>query len=136
MEKINVVLFDECDKDREKLYSLLLGFDFVDIIGNTNSLKNALELVDNLEPNILFLAVKANDLNAFKFLEKIKKQPTIVFSSDNEANIETFKNASLLYLKKPYTLIAVQQLLNNFQKMHQQLASKMQGLLGKLKLDD
>lgn len=136
MEKINVVLFDECDKDREKLYSLLLGFEFVDIIGSTNSLKNALDLVNNLEPNILFLAVKADDLNAFKFLEKIKKQPTIVFSSDSGANIETFKNASLLYLKKPYTLIAIQQLLNNFQKMHQQLASKMQGLLGKLKLDD
>ncbi|HET8828265.1 MAG TPA: hypothetical protein VFM79_02940 [Pelobium sp.] len=136
MEKINVVLLDECDKDREKLYSLLQGFEFVDIIGSTNSLKKALDLINNLEPNILFLAVKADDLNAFKFLEKIKKQPTIVFSSDSEANIETFKNASLLYLKKPYTLMAVQQLLNNYQKTHQQLANKMQGLLGKLKFEE
>lgn len=136
MEKINVVLLDECDKDREKLSALLNEFDFVEIVGNTNSLNNAVDLINNLEPQLLFLGVKDDEANAFGILEKIKKQPTIIFSTDHPESLKTFEKANLRCLKKPYTLNDLKQLLNNFQQTHQQLATKMQGLLGKLKFDD
>lgn len=136
MEKINVVLLDESDKDREKLTVLLNEFDFVNVVGNTNNPKDALRLIDALEPQLLFLGIKADNIDAFKLLEKVKKQPTIVFSTDHTETIKTFEAASLRYVKKPYSLDSLQQLLISYQETHQQLAIKMQGLLNKLKFDD
>ncbi len=135
MEKTTCIILDENEKDRLDLTEVLKQFDFLQVIANIGNAKDGLVLINDLEPNLLFLGFKADDSNTFKFLEKIKKQPTIVFSTNNNADIEIFETANLLYLKKPYSLNAVQQLLNDFRKTHQQLAQKMQGLLGKLKFD-
>ncbi len=136
MEKTTCLLIDESDQDSGKLTTLLAAVDSIKIIGNTNSYKEGLILVNDLEPNILFLAVKGDGSSAFKLLEKIKKQPTIIFLADNDANLKTFEANRLHFLKKPIAAKDLSQLLNSFQKTHQQLANKMQGLLGKLKLED
>ena len=136
MEKITCILIESNEKDGEKLIALLNEISSVEIVGATTNTKDGLVLVNDLEPNLLFLAVKPDDLATFKFLEKIKKQPTIVFLVNDEASIKTFQTNQLHYLKKPFKPNDVKQLLTDFQKTHQQLGAKMQGLLGKLKLED
>ena len=136
MEKLTCILIEESDSDLEKLKSLLEKTGLTTVIGTTKSTKTALDLVKTFEPNILFLVVKTNDLNAFKFIDKIEKQPTIVFLTDNDEVTKTFEVNRLNYLKKPFILSDVERLLQNFQSTHQQIANKMQGLLSKLKLED
>lgn len=136
MEKITCVIIESNEKDSEKLTLQLSETNSVAIVGATKNTKDGLVLVNDLEPNLLFLAVKADDVTAFKFLEKIKKQPTIVFLTDSETNSQTFEANGLRYLKKPFKSDDVKQLLMDFQKTHQQLGAKMQGLLGKLKFED
>lgn len=136
MEKTTCILYNEFDADRQNLAALLREFDFIEIVSQSNNLKKSLALVNELEPNLFFLAIKANESNAFQVLEKIKKQPTIVFISNDKAHIEMFEQNQFHYLTTPFKLTDIQKLLRNFQKTHQQLAVKMQGLLGKLKLED
>lgn len=136
MEKLTCIIIDQNDKDREKLAQFLTEAGSAEIIARTSNTKDGLVLVNDLEPNLLFLAVKSDDTTAFKFLEKIKKQPTIIFLTDNEASAKTFETNKLHYLKKPIASGDVSQLLTAFQKTHQQIAVKMQGLLGKLKFED
>ena len=136
MEKITCVIIESNEKDSEKLTLQLSETNSVAIVGATKNTKDGLVLVNDLGPNLLFLAVKADDVTAFKFLEKIKKQPTIVFLVNDEASIKTFQTNQLRYLKKPLKSNDVKQLLMDFQKTHQQLGTKMQGLLGKLKFED
>ncbi|HTN21967.1 MAG TPA: hypothetical protein VL125_15915 [Pelobium sp.] len=136
MEKITCVIIESNEKDSEKLTLQLSETNSVAIVGATKNTKDGLVLVNDLEPNLLFLAVKSDDVTAFKFLEKIKKQPTIVFLTDSETNSQTFEANGLRYLKKPLKSNDVKQLLTDFQKTHQQLGVKMQGLLAKLKFGD
>ncbi|WP_161603003.1 LytR/AlgR family response regulator transcription factor [Pedobacter arcticus] len=136
MEKTTCLLLDESEKDRASLISLLKAIDFVEIVGSTNNFKEGLTLVNELEPNLLFLDVKGDGAAAYKFIEKIKKQPTIVFLTDDDANVKTFSANRLHYLKKPVTAEGLTFLLNSFQQTHQQLADKMKGLLGQLKLEN
>jgi DNA-binding LytR/AlgR family response regulator len=136
MEKTTCILIGQNEKDVEKLITLLNEINSVEVVGAADNTKDGLLLVNDLEPNLLFLAVKADDLTSFKFLEKIKKQPTIVFLVNDEASIKTFQTNQLRYLKKPFKSDDVKQLLMDFQKTHQQLGTKMQGLLGKLKFED
>ena len=136
MEKTTCLLLDESDQDRTNLSSLLKAIDFVEIVGSANNFKEGLILVNDLEPNLLFLAIKGDGAPAFKFIEKIKKQPTIIFLTNDDENAKTFKANRLPYLEKPVTAKSLVQVVNSFQQTHQQLATKMKGLLGKLKLED
>lgn len=136
MEKFTCILIDENNQDRERLTTLLKENNLIEIIGSNHHAKEGLDLVNELEPNFLFFAVKNDDSNAFKLLEKIRKQPTIVFLTDNQDAVKSFETNKLHYLRKPFKPSDVQQLLLAFQKTHHQIASKMQGILAKLKLED
>lgn len=135
MANFTGIIIDENTNDAERLVALLKQTNEVEVVGTANNFKTGLELLDNLEPNLLFLAVKNNDPNAFKFIEKVKKQPTIIFVTDDNESSNSFVANKLYCLKKPLTILGIQQLMGTLLKTHQQIALKMQGLLGKLKLE-
>ncbi|HEX7365597.1 MAG TPA: hypothetical protein VF273_00795 [Pelobium sp.] len=136
MEKITCVLYNPFDIERQNLVLLLASIDFIELIGQSSNLEDCIDLNNNLEPQLLFIAVKPNQNHAFKVLEKLKKQPTIIFIIDDETAIEAPANGSFYYLNTPVKLPDVQNVLKNFTKTHRQLADKMQGLLNKLKFND
>nr|WP_294898371.1 response regulator [uncultured Pedobacter sp.] len=136
MEKFTCIIIDEELKESENLSDILTQNDFVKVLATVTNVKEGLSLVNDKEPNLLFLAVKGDDLSALKFIEKIKKQPTIIFLTNNNDSVKTFEVNKLHYLKKPLKATEIQQLIASLQKTHQQIALKMQGLLGKLKFED
>ena len=137
MENITYIIIEDDAKESAKLVELLNQIENTKALGTTANVKDAISLLNNLEPNLLFLSLKGDDLSAFKTLEKIKKQPTIVlFVNKTSANIATFEANGLNYLTKPITKENLETLFAKLNKPHNQLAQKMQGLLGKLKFED
>ena len=135
MEKTTYLIIDESDQDREALTKLINSLTTMELTESTNSFKNGLALVNQLEPNILFIAVKGDGANAFNFLEKLKKQPTIIFLADTDY-AKTFETNKLNYITKPVKSKDLEAVLSNINKNHQQIANKMQGLMGKLKFEE
>ena len=137
MEKLTCIIIDEDQQDGAKLAQFLNKGENTEVIGNTSNFKEGVVLANQLEPNILFLSLKGDDLSAFKTLEKIKKQPTMVLIvNKTSSNVSTFEANGLNYLTKPIAEKDLQSLFAKLNQTHNQLAQKMQGLLGKLKFED
>ncbi|MFC5284199.1 response regulator [Pedobacter alpinus] len=137
MEKFSCLIIEENTKDVLQLSEILNSFKYLEIIGNTENVKEGLNLLNTLEPQILFLNFQLNNTNKSQLLEKVKKQPTIFFIIDDDH--ETKKNFELngfKYIVKPYHQTQIKQALDSIMQTHNQLATKMQSLLGKLKFED
>lgn len=135
MEKYTCLIIEENTEDTNQLKELISSYNFLEIIGATQNLKEGLNLLNLLEPQILFLNFELNTANKSQLLEKVKKQPTIFFLIDDLAETKkTFEENGFRYIVKPFNQTQIKQSLTNFMQTHQQLATKMQALMGKLKL--
>lgn len=136
IEKYSCFILEENQKDASILLEILKDYNFLEIIGNTQNLKEGLTQLNALEPQILFLNFQSNHANKSELLKKVHKQPTILFIIDNDSEIfKNFKLNDLKYIVKPYQQSQITLVLESFMQTHQQLATKMQTLLGKLKFD-
>ncbi len=137
MRYFTCIIIEEDATESARLKDLITQIGNTEVIGTTTTIKHAINLLNDLEPNLMFLSLNGDDLSAFKTLEKIKKQPTIVLIvNKTSANVSTFEANGLNYLTKPITEKDLQSLFAKLNQTHNQLAQKMQGLLGKLKFED
>jgi len=137
MRNFSCIIIEECTEESIRLKDLITQTQNTEVVGTVANINDAINLLNTLEPNLLFASVKGDDLSIFKLLEKVKKQPTIVLIVDKTCiNIATFKANGLNYLTKPVEEKDLKSLFTKLNQTHNQLAQKMQGLLGKLKLED
>ncbi len=135
MEIQTAIIFDATDADRDSLSQFLLDYS-IKTVGSSNNLIEILDIINLKEPNILFLAGSPADTGIAKLLEKIKKQPTLVFLIHEDADIiKMLMGNNLLFLTLPIKPAELKTLLLKYQTTHLQLAQKMQLVLGKLKLE-
>lgn len=123
-------------KDIDDLMQLISERKQIQVLAETDDLKNATQLIDSLEPQLVFLSALSS-LNGFDILTKLKKQPTIIFLIENDpSTIQTFEKNKLHYLTKPYKKEALNDKVAYLQKTHQQLSQQMKNLLGKISFND
>jgi two-component system LytT family response regulator len=75
----------------------------VKIIGEADSVENAINQIEELKPNLLFLDVELKDGTGFDILKRVsyKKFVTIFISAHNHYSIQAFKFSAVDYLLKP-----------------------------------
>lgn len=75
----------------------------VEVIGESVSVRDALEKVNLLQPDLIFLDIKLLDGTAFEFLEKSKNQnfKVIFITSYDTYAIKAIKTGAIDYLLKP-----------------------------------
>ena len=102
---IKAILIDDEAHIREDIKEKIVS-DFIDdiaIVGEANSVKSALETVNKLKPNLVFLDIDLGDGNAFELLEQLEnKDFDIIFITgfDDHA-IKAIKVGALDYILKP-----------------------------------
>lgn len=118
--KIRTLLID----DEELARSLVKSFVQIDsdfeVIGEASDGFEALKLINNLHPDLIFLDIQMPKLTGLELLELIPDPPIVVFSTAyDQYAIEAFEKNAIDYLLKPFSR-------DRFQKALQKVKEKIE----------
>ncbi len=104
---MNVVIIEDEDNSREFLSNAIKKFvPEVTIIGEASNVKNAIEIINNLKPQLLFMDIELPDGSGFTILEKIDdKNINVIFTTafENYA-LKAYRYSAVDYLLKPLSI--------------------------------
>src|SRR6266496_1497252 len=76
--------------------------DVVEIIAEADNGKDAIEKIERLKPDLIFLDIQMPDLSGFEVIEQLTERPNIIFTTAYEQYaIKAFETFSIDYLLKP-----------------------------------
>jgi two-component system LytT family response regulator len=99
---MNALIIDDSELARKELRHLLKSFDEIKIIGEAENAENALALIDEKKPELIFLDIQMPDKDGFQLLEELVDLPEVIFTTAfNEYAMKAFDHNALDYLQKP-----------------------------------
>ena len=102
MNTYSIILIDDEQAAHFALQNLLKDYENLKLIGQAYSGKQAIELINNLKPDLIFLDIHMQDMDGFEVLKHLTCQPYIVFcTAYDQYAIEAFRQNSIDYLLKP-----------------------------------
>lgn len=102
--KIKTIIIDDEKQARNSLISDLRKYTAkIEIIGEADSVENAVKLIDSNHPNLIFLDINLGDGSGFNVLEKcsFKNFKVIFVTAYDQYAIKAFKVSALDFLLKP-----------------------------------
>ena len=121
-----VLICDDEDDARKLILQYMADYPQLQVIKECVNGPEAVNAIDSLEPNIIFLDIQMPGLSGFQVLQNIVHVPQIIFSTafDNYA-LKAFDNNAVDYLLKPYTRQRFGQAVN---KLLLNTAKNMEGI--------
>jgi two-component system LytT family response regulator len=100
--KLTAIIVDDERLARRELRSLLAEFAEISIVGEAENLTEAVNLIQNQKPDVIFLDIQLQNENGFDLLEKVEKDFKLIFvTAFDEFAIRAFEINALDYLLKP-----------------------------------
>lgn len=131
------IIDDEVDAV-ENVKILLQAYPYVEVVGfNTNSVQ-AVEEIQQLEPDLLFVDIQMPEIDGFDLIERVSKtaNPYIIFTTAyDQFALKAFEKNAIDYLLKPYSEERFEKALNrakeaieksNVQQLYLQIDSLLQ----------
>lgn len=88
----------------ERLKGLLAGNEEVDVIGEARNGLQAIDMIDELRPELIFLDIHMPGANGFEVLERITHKPMVIFmTAYDEFALKAFDANAIDYILKPST---------------------------------
>jgi len=137
---INTVIVDDERPARDELAYLLKGFPEVNVVAQGKNGLEAVALIKEHEPDLVFLDVQMPGLDGFgvikKLVERKLRVPQIVFATafDNYA-IQAFEVNAVDYVLKPFEKGRIAKAVNRAKKMveaHTSPVERLETLVGQL----
>src|SRR5213075_922126 len=105
--QINTIIVDDEKPAREELAYLLKGFPEINVIGQGRNGVDAVNLIKEHAPDLVFLDVQMPGLDGFGVLKKLMDKkvslPQIVFATAfDQYAVKTFGVNAVNYLQKPF----------------------------------
>lgn len=98
----SVILVDDEQAAHYAMQSLFRKYDEINLIGQAYNGRQAIEKINSLRPDLIFLDIQMPDMNGFEVLKHLAYQPYIVFcTAYDQYAIEAFNQNSIDYLLKP-----------------------------------
>lgn len=104
-DRIRAFLVEDEPLAREKLRTMLRKDSEIEIVGEAANGKQAVEGIEQHQPDLLFLDVQIPGMDGFRVLEtlKVEKLPVIIFvTAYNQYALKAFEFYALDYLLKPF----------------------------------
>lgn len=99
---MRVVIVDDERLARQELKSMLATYPGIDIAGECADVKSAIETINELKPDVVFLDIQMPGKTGFDLLEEITFVPEVVFvTAHDEYALKAFEVNALDYLLKP-----------------------------------
>jgi two-component system, LytTR family, response regulator len=108
---INAIHIEDEPRNVELLQSLvkLHCSDFINLVGNAGNKNDAIELIRNKKPQLVYLDIELNRGNAFELLEELQEMDELDFqvifiTAFNEHAVKAFRYSAVDYLLKPISI--------------------------------
>jgi len=99
---MNIVIVDDSRLARKELAGLLSDQSRYEIVGEAADVQSALEIVNQLKPDLLLLDIHLPDGSGFDVLEQAEHIPKVIFTTAYEQHaLRAFEVNALDYLLKP-----------------------------------
>lgn len=96
------IVVDDERLARAGLKSLLKKYDDIDVVGEAGNADEALVLIKEVNPDVVFLDIQMPEKTGFELLEMLPKSPLVVFiTAYDEYALKAFQINALDYLLKP-----------------------------------
>ncbi|MGA2899298.1 MAG: LytTR family DNA-binding domain-containing protein [Candidatus Acidiferrales bacterium] len=137
---INTVIVDDERPARDELIYLLKGFPEINVIGQGKNGLEAVALIKEHDPDLVFLDVQMPGLDGFGVIKKLVERklriPQIVFATayDNYA-IQAFEVNAVDYVLKPFDKARIAKAVQRAKKMveaHTSPVERLENLVGQL----
>ena len=102
LPKITAIIVDDEKPAREEMMLALAAFDAIEIVALCANATTAIDRIEALKPDVVFLDVELPRVNGFDLLKELKYLPEVVFcTAYNQFAIDAFEANAVDYLLKP-----------------------------------
>lgn len=124
-EPFKTVLVDDEPPAVQRLLELTAQFPSVfDIVGTASGVNEAIQLINNRKPDLLFLDIQMPVMTGFEMLKKIDRIPLIIFcTAYDHYSLEAFETNSIDYLMKPVKLERLSQTVEKLGRLKNEFSS-------------
>ncbi len=99
---MKALIIDDERLARQELKKLLSQYKEIEVVGEAANAETAIENIEQLKPDVIFLDIQMPGKNGFELLEEISGLPEIIFvTAYDEYAIRAFEVNALDYLLKP-----------------------------------
>jgi two-component system LytT family response regulator len=100
---VRAAIAEDEPQARRTLRAYLDGVAWIELAGEASDGASAVRLVDELEPDLLFLDVRLPELTGLEVVERIRHRPALVFTTAHDRfALAAFELGALDYLLKPF----------------------------------
>ena len=101
MNQLRTIIVDDTEPIRTELKMLLAGFQ-IQVVGEASTVDEAIRLIEDLKPDLIFLDIQLKGETGFDLLEKANISAKIIFiTAYDQYAIRAFEVNALDYLLKP-----------------------------------
>ena len=101
--KWRVVVVEDEAPARQKLRELILGTDDLQLVGEANDGASAIEMIDDLKPDLVFLDIELPEVQGLDVLKRVTHRPLVIFTTAyDQYAVNAFELQALDYLLKPF----------------------------------
>lgn len=131
---MKAIIVDDERLARRELISLLESHPEIEILDEAANADEAIEKIDKLSPDVIFLDIQMPGKTGFELLESLERVPQVIFTTAyDEFALKAFDFNALDYLLKP---IQADRLAESLNKVKTKVASRKTGDTRKLGADD
>jgi two-component system, LytTR family, response regulator len=121
---MRALIVDDERLARKELMSLLADHKQIEVVGEAVNADDAFEMIDKLQPDLLFLDIQMPGKSGFELLEMLDAAPVVVFTTAyDEYALKAFEVNALDYLLKP---IQPERLTETIQKITERVREEKQ----------
>lgn len=121
---INTLIIDDERLARNELKQLLEKHSNIEIIGEATNGNHAVEQIEELHPDLVFLDIEMPGLNGFEVLEQLSVVPQIIFTTAyDEFAIKAFEANAIDYILKPINPERLEQAIGKITEQKEQQSS-------------
>lgn len=98
----NTLIIEDEPLARQRLKRLLAAHETITVIGEATNGAEGLHLIEDLNPDLIFLDIEMPVLNGFDMLSRLIKTPKVIFTTAyDQYAVKAFDEESVDYLLKP-----------------------------------
>ncbi|MGQ7870687.1 LytR/AlgR family response regulator transcription factor [Sunxiuqinia sp. sy24] len=114
------LIIDDESPARQRMQQILSEIPEIKLVGDATNGLEAVRLIEQLQPDLIFLDIQMPGLNGFEVLQKINYFPTVVFcTAYDDYALEAFETAAIDYLVKPVKEVRVRRSIEKLQSLQQ-----------------
>lgn len=99
---MKAIIIDDERLARKELISMLTDHPEIEIVGEASNADEAIELINSLEPELMFLDIQMPGKTGIELLEELDRSPMVVFTTAyDQFAIKAFEVNAFDYLLKP-----------------------------------